>query len=64
MKDYLRKQYANTVSINLVKEVASFATELERTFKKKNFKDDPIDLAVQLFRTLTEFASGCPKNRV
>ncbi len=58
MKDYLRKQYDNTKSVNLVKEVALFGSELERSINLN------MSLGIQLFRTLTEFCSGCPRNQV
>lgn len=57
-QDYLRDQWDNTKSFNLVKECVTLATELERGI------EEHWGLANQLFRTLNEFASGCPGNQV
>jgi hypothetical protein len=58
MQNYLRNQHDNTKSHNLVKAVCELTTEFS-----KQISDD-FQLASQLFRTLTDFASGCPENQV
>lgn len=54
----MREQFDNSKSFNLVKECALFAVELERSIGQN------VELGIQLFRTLNEFASGCPQNQL
>ncbi len=58
MKDYFREQSDNTISFNLVNEVASFAAELERSVEEN------VALGTCLFRFLNECIDGSPGNQV
>lgn len=57
-KDYLRAQWETVKSFNLVKECVSLIVEMEKNVEE-NFS-----LGNQLFRTISEFSSGCPGNQV
>lgn len=58
MKHYLRDQPDNTKSFNIIKETALFVFEIQRGLNNN------LPLANQLFRTINEFASGCPENQL
>ena len=67
MKDYLRTQPENTRSFNLVLECVTFAGVVHKSLLddiegKLIFNPTIVNLAIQLFRTLTEFCSGCAGN--
>lgn len=54
----MRAQWDNVKSFNLVKECVGLVVEME-----KNVEEN-LGLANQLFRTISEFSSGCPGNQV
>jgi len=56
MKDFLREQGGGSNAVDIVKDTAMFALELERSIGSN------ISLGIALFRLLNEFASGCTKN--
>lgn len=58
LQDYLRDQPDNIKSFNLIAETASFLSIVYSNVTSAN-----IDLVIQLFETLNEFASGNQANR-
>ncbi|CAD5116200.1 DgyrCDS5116 [Dimorphilus gyrociliatus] len=58
LQDYLRDQPDNIKSFNLIAETASFLSMVYSNVTSSN-----IDLVIQLFETLNEFASGNQANR-
>ena len=58
IQDYLRDQPDNIKSFNIVAETTAF---LNMVYSNINIKT--IDLVIQIFLALNEFASGCQQNR-
>eukprot|EP00026_Physarum_polycephalum_P000121 Phypoly_transcript_00121.p1 GENE.Phypoly_transcript_00121~~Phypoly_transcript_00121.p1 ORF type:complete len:2101 (+),score=228.03 Phypoly_transcript_00121:347-6649(+) len=59
LQNYLRSQTNNIKSYDLISETAAFLEALEREIDATN-----IDIAIQLFVTLTEYCQGpCPDNQ-
>jgi hypothetical protein len=67
MKNFLRDQHTNNRSFNLVADIASYAQEIEKSMMGRKgdsvfLRPEMLALAIQLFRSLTEFCSGCSAN--